>query len=71
MFLSQEQIVVLTGKQQPSAQRRALNAMGLTYKIRPDGSLVVLECHVQQELGGIVQSSAPLPKSEEPNWGAI
>ncbi|MGB4102172.1 MAG: DUF4224 domain-containing protein [Alphaproteobacteria bacterium] len=70
MFLSHEEIAALTGKQQNSAQRRALNSMGITHKLRPDGSIVVLECHVQRELGG-AQIANTQTKNVEPNWGAI
>ncbi|MDD2325698.1 MAG: DUF4224 domain-containing protein [Alphaproteobacteria bacterium] len=72
MFLNQDQIAALTGKQQPSAQRRALNLMGITHKLRPDGTLVVLEQHVCQELGGAVApTKIQTPKVAEPNWSAI
>ncbi len=44
-----------------------LNALGITHKVRSDGSLLVLRSHVEKELGG-----APTTKSKaktfEPNW---
>ena len=70
MFLTHDDVVRLTGKQHYSAQRRALNTMGIMHKTRPDGSVVVLQCHVQRELGGTAISAAKA-QNVEPNWGAI
>src|SRR5258708_21131317 len=38
---SPEQLVKLTGKMRYGAQRRVLDALGVPYRVRPDGSLVV------------------------------
>lgn len=51
MILSHDELVELTGKQRQSAQRQVLLALGIPFKIRPDGSLVVLEAAVQAALG--------------------
>lgn len=45
MCLTEEEIRELTGK------KRVLNALGIVHKIRPDASLVVLQAHVEQQLG--------------------
>jgi hypothetical protein len=42
----------LTGRKQRLSQVMVLRALGLTHKVRPDGSLVVLRAHVEHELGG-------------------
>ena len=42
MILTPEQLRELTGKERYSAQRRALDHMRIPYRVRPDGSLVVL-----------------------------
>ena len=69
MFLSDEELYELTRKRRRTAQQRALNAMGIDHKVRPDGSVAVLTRCVELALG--------LPKSEatkqewEPNWDAI
>jgi len=42
MFLSPEQIEILTGKQRHRAQVRALVAMGIPHHLRPDGRPIVL-----------------------------
>lgn len=43
MFLTDEQIQMLTKRVQPAAQRRALMYLKIPFRIRPDGSPVVLE----------------------------
>lgn len=45
-FLIQQELVGLTGKVRPTAQARALDYMGVYYRKRPDGSLVVLREHM-------------------------
>lgn len=40
--LSQPELAELTGRRRPTAQARALDFLGITYRKRPDGSLVVL-----------------------------
>jgi hypothetical protein len=70
MFLTHDDIATLTGKQQHNAQRRVLNAMGIIHKLRPDGSIVVLERHLHSELGG-TQATVSRTKETEPNWSAL
>lgn len=70
MFLTEEEIRELTGKTRRSSQAKVLNTLGIVHKIRPDGSLVVLRSHVEQQLGG----RAPPAKKEkeyEPNWAFL
>lgn len=69
MFLGQSEIIALTGRQKYKAQRAALNAMGITCKVRPDGSIAVLRAVVEKELG--VMPTHASRKSKEPNWGAV
>lgn len=52
MFLTNEEVKELTSKSQRASQTKVLNALGITYKIRPDGSLIVLRAHVERLLGG-------------------
>lgn len=47
MFLSPREIEQLTGRVRPGWQRRALDHMGIPYRVRPDGTLVVLRIHVE------------------------
>lgn len=51
MFLTEEELTGLTGKQRSSARIRALNSMGIQHKIRPDGSIAVLRAHVDRLFG--------------------
>jgi hypothetical protein len=51
MFLTAEEVAKLTGKLRCDAQARQLDAMGINYRRRTDGSLVVLQAHITAELG--------------------
>ena len=42
MFLTSAQLEVLTGYRRPKKQKAALDAMGIAYRVRPDGRPVVL-----------------------------
>jgi hypothetical protein len=45
--LSPDELAALTGKSKPSAQARELEHLGIPFKSRRDGSLVVLRVHVE------------------------
>lgn len=47
MFLTIEEIQQLTNRIRSDGQRRELDHMGIPYKVRRDGSLVVLRIHVE------------------------
>jgi hypothetical protein len=64
LFLSKEELVMLTGKRRPKAQGRALTHMGIPYRTRLDGSPVVLRTSLQGE-GGRVEAV-----TGESNWVA-
>lgn len=51
MILSPDEIATLTGKTRRPAQRQVLAALGVPFKARPDGSLVVLRASVDVALG--------------------
>jgi hypothetical protein len=57
VILTPDEIATLTGRQRPRAQRGVLEALGVPYKTRPDGSLVVARVAVDIALG--VSASAP------------
>lgn len=69
MFLSEGDLKQLTGKQQRSAQVRALRSMGITHKIRPDGFPLVAQTHLLMSLDGLPKESTN--KEVKPNWDAI
>lgn len=70
LFLSSDDIYDLTGFKRYSSQIEALRFMGITHRIRADGSPAVLKEHVNSIFGGISQESAKLEVAE-PNWRAL
>ena len=68
-FLTPDDVSEMTGKVQHRAQAKALNSLGVIYKIRADGSILVLRAHVEQLLGldGDAQSKRP---EFTANWDA-
>jgi hypothetical protein len=70
MFLSPDEIIELTGRHRRDAQVTQLNKMGIIYKVRADGAVVVLTAHVNKEFGGNVASAKKFDHTE-PNWGAV
>ena len=46
MILSHEELIELTGKKAKPAQVQALRYIGLEFRLRPDGSPIVLKSHV-------------------------
>ena len=69
MILSQEQLFELTRKKRSSSQADVLNSMGIEHRLRPDGSVVVSQLHLEQVLGVVVTSQSN--KIKEPNWGMV
>jgi hypothetical protein len=62
MTLSPEDLERLTNRRRPAAQRTVLDALGIAYKVRPDGTLAVLRVVAELALGhrtGGVNTSAP------------
>lgn len=48
MILTAEELAVLTGRKRPGYQARQLDHLGIPYRRRTDGTLVVLRIHVEQ-----------------------
>lgn len=69
LLLDDVELEKLTRKKRPSAQARALNAMGIDHKRRADGSLAVLRASMERAMGG--ESGAKVASGWEPNWGAV
>lgn len=67
MFLTQQDLIELTGRRRHDAQATQLNRMGIVHKIRADGMPIVLKSHIDKEFGGSTISSS----TKEPNWGAV
>ncbi|WP_224785387.1 DUF4224 domain-containing protein [Pandoraea pnomenusa] len=51
IFLTRDEIRVMTGRVRHKSQALVLSALGIEHKVRPDGSLLVLRAHVEQSLG--------------------
>lgn len=51
MILSPDDLVELTGKRRSGAQREVLTAMGIAFRVRPDGTLAVLRVVAELALG--------------------
>lgn len=62
--LTVEELIALTGRRRPSAQRRALRYMAIDHKQRPDGSLVVL----RTALDLISRRAQTESQRTQPNW---
>ncbi len=71
MFLTEEDIINLTGKQRRNAQMKELNILGITFRKRGDGSLVVMTAHVEKILDGKIPSGLESTNEVEPNWGVV
>ncbi len=64
MILSDDELRVLTGKKFRTAQAEVLRYMGIDFRMRPDGSLVVLRSQLE--------ATPPKRKPKiEPKWDAI
>jgi len=68
MTLSPDELKELTHRCRPGAQARALRAMGIEHKVRPDGSVAVLRSHVEGQMGA--PNDTRQPAAWEPNWSA-
>lgn len=69
LLLAADELRDLTGRLRPGAQGRALRAMGIEHKARPDGTLAVLRAHVEAALGATANARICAPL--EPNWAAV
>lgn len=62
MFLTEDQLRDLTGRETGAAQCRALNTMRIPYRRRPDGTPAVLHATVVALMGPAGQTERPEPK---------
>lgn len=70
MFLTPKQIEELTGRHRRDAHVRALRHMKIDHRVRADGSVAVLEAHVNKVFGGIEEKNVRV-KNAEPNWDGV
>jgi hypothetical protein len=59
MILSKDEIAQLTSRTRRDAQVLQLNYLGVTYRVRTDGSIVVLRAHVERLFGVTPSTEAP------------
>lgn len=71
LFLDADEVFALTGRTQRPAQIKALNAMGIEHRVRPDGSVAILRAHIEKIFGGGADSGMTSAKLPAPNWGAL
>jgi hypothetical protein len=67
LCLSDDELYELTHKKRFSARLRALNAMGIESRVRPDRTLAVSRAHVDALLSGGMRTDRQ-PRIAEPNW---
>jgi hypothetical protein len=57
LILTRAEVSELTGKRRTDAQQRVLKGLGIFFRVRPDGSVVVLRSDVER--GATVQAREP------------
>jgi hypothetical protein len=67
LCLSDDELYELTHKRRFSARLRALNAMGIESRVRPDRTLAVYRAHVDAVLSGGVHPHRTA-QGADPNW---
>lgn len=70
IFLNARELIELTSRSRPKAQIRALQFMGIEYRVRPDGSVVVIRAHVEHSVSHDDKNHR-MVREPQPNWGAI
>lgn len=70
MFLDTDEIINLTNRKRRAAQKIMLNALGIQYKTRADGSIAILRSHVEKEFGG-TDNEKKKQRIIEPDWDAM
>lgn len=48
LILTRTEVLELTGKRRCDAQQRTLKSMGIFFRVRPDGSVVVLRSDIER-----------------------
>jgi hypothetical protein len=59
LTLTHEEIVEITGKKRPRSQREELRQIGIPFRLRSDGSPIVLRAVVEMELGYAPKETRP------------
>lgn len=59
IFLTEDEIVRLTGKDQAAAQKRYLDKKQIPYEVNAIGEILVSRNYIERRLSGIKDESAP------------
>ncbi|HBP27892.1 MAG TPA: hypothetical protein DD666_00570 [Advenella kashmirensis] len=51
ILLTDEEVIELTDRKKRESQRKVLNELSIPFRIRPDGSLVILRAAMEVALG--------------------
>ncbi len=68
MFLTKDEVAILTGKCRKTQQKQVLEAAGIRYLENGIGELVVSRAHVEQKLGGREEATI---SGATPNFEAL
>jgi len=67
--LTQDEIQEITGKRRYKAQAHALRTIGIDFRTRPDGKLLISREHYLLAMGGIPAQN--ISKSTSPDFSSI
>lgn len=59
LTLTPEELAEVTGKQRRPSQAKVLQAMAIPYRVRPDGSLLVLRSNVSNDAATQIEPPSP------------
>ena len=71
LLLTDTELREITNRARPSAQLRALRAMGIPHAVRPDGTLAVARAYIYQLLSGASGATSRAVRATEPDWAAL
>lgn len=69
MICDEAQLFKITERKHRDAQIRELVHLGITHKVRSDGSIIVSVAHVEHLLGGLPKSK--VAADHEPDFAAL
>ena len=67
LCLTPAELIEITGKRRAGAQAEVLNALGITHKIRPDNTVLVLRGHFEQVMG-VTATHAKIHRNDQPDF---
>ena len=71
-LLTADELVEITGRKHPQAQRAWLDSLGWTYTVNAAGRVIVGRWYARMKLAGITPSHSGLqPEAWQPDWSAL